>query len=425
MKKKITACLACAALVCGMCGCSGGEDKSSADDETETVTTVTEASGTASETSVTTEAKTEKETSEATKNTEGLTVSPSGYVLDPNVTLGEHEYAYLFPENQPCFIDETAEGVRVYGVNTDTEREFHYLNPFEEHFSTTDCVVLEHDGIADEFAGCWSERFGTAMLVYSDDFDGDGEKEIATVRYDTGGTFCRVMELVVYKLNEGHYERFVFDEYEFIEEYITAEVDSENYIVNFSAKGSDKTFSYDFSEDFPDGGCDVIFGIINDFVIDGGEITYIATPHLSARGICTKVSISFKLKFSDGIFTCSDVEFIEEKPAGRLDDPEYAVDFDTAVSNIIAAGVEANNSKFVLSGTEDSDGETYYIITKGFDNGDKVVTEEIFRVSTENGSVYVLFDPTLPMSDYLAQFKSENDGNDPRSRYIQIYDGKS
>lgn len=422
MKKKIIAVGICAALACGMCGCNGGNEETSANAESDTVMATSETEK-VFETSA--ETTSETEAAETAKSAEPLTVSPSGYVLDPNVTLGEHEYAYLFPENQPCFIDETDEGVRVYGVNTDTEREFHYLNPFEEHFSTTDCIVLEHDGIADEFAGYWSERFGTAMSVYSDDFDGDGEKEIAAVRYHTGGSSCRVMELVLYKLNEGHYERFVFDEYEFIEEYITAEVDSENYIVNFSVKGSDKTFSYDFSEDFPDGGCDVIFGIINDFVIDGGEITYIATPHLSARGICTKVSISFKLKFSDGVFTCSDVEFTEEKPAGRSDDPEYAVDFDTAVSNIIAAGVEANNSKFVLSGTENSDGETYYIITKGFDNGDKVVTEEIFRVNTENGSVYVLFDPTLPMSDFLAQFKSENDGNDPRSRYIQIYDGKS
>lgn len=105
-------------------------------------------------------------------------------------------------------------------------------------------------------------------------------------------------------------------------------------------------------------------------------------------------------------------------------DTGYTVDFDTAVSNIIAAGVEAKNSEFVLSGTEDSDGETYYRIVKGFDNGEAVVTEDVFRVNTENGSVYIYFDPTLPMSDYAAQFKSENDKDDPQSRYIQIYDGK-
>ncbi|MBD5138886.1 MAG: hypothetical protein HDT24_06240 [Ruminococcus sp.] len=107
-------------------------------------------------------------------------------------------------------------------------------------------------------------------------------------------------------------------------------------------------------------------------------------------------------------------------------EPEYALDFDTAVSNIIAAGVEADSSEFVLLGiTEDSDGEAYYNIIKGYDIGEAVSTEEIFRVNTENGSVYVYFDPTLPMSDYLAQFKSENDENDPQSRYIQIYGGTS
>lgn len=314
MKKKITACLVCGALVCGMCGCNGGEDKSSADGETVTVTTVTETSETASETSVTTETKTETETSEAaetTKSTEGLTVSPSGYVLDPNVTLGEHEYAYQFAENQPCFIDETAEGVMVYGVNTDTEREFHYLNPFEEYFSTKYCVVLEHDGIADEFAGYWSERFGTAMSVYSDDYDGDGEKEIATVRYDAGGSDCRVIELAIYKMKDGHYQRFWFDENAFIDKYLTSEVDTENQTVSFFAESLGKNFSYDFSKELPNGGCVVIFGIINDFEFDGSNIIYTATPHLSGSGICTKVSISFRLKFSNGDFICTDVEFSE------------------------------------------------------------------------------------------------------------------
>ena len=140
-----------------------------------------------------------------------------------------------------------------------------------------------------------------------------------------------------------------------------------------------------------------------------------------AVGICAALTVGFGGCAKGG----------EEVPSGNdtgvtiAAEPDYAVDFDTAVSNIIAAGVEADSSEFVLSGTEDSDGETYYIIVKGYDNGETVSAEEIFRVNTENGSVYVYFDPTLPMSGYLAQFKSETDENDPQSRYIQIYGGTS
>lgn len=308
MKTKIILAAVCAVLLCCMCGCSGSGETASVKSET-TTAAVTEAPETASNASAAT-AET-KETTETYASKDNLTVSPSGYVLDPSVTLGEHEYADMFAENQPCFIDETDEGVRVYGVNTDTEREYYYLSPFEEYFSTKSCVILEHNGIAEEFAGEWCERFGTAMSVYSDDFDGDGETETATVRYASGGSNCRILELVLYKQTEGHYQRFWFNEKTFIDKYLTYEVDTENEIVTFYAESFGKTFSYDFSEDMPNGGCNVIFGIINDIEFDGNEIVYTATPHLSGSNICTDVSVIFRMKFSDGEFACTDVEFIK------------------------------------------------------------------------------------------------------------------
>lgn len=316
----------CTAMMCGLCGCYGGDEASSADiaettsatedtvtsAETESVTEAPEGTKTTAETTSSAETSEISETSEATLGS--FTVSPSGYVLDPGVTLGEQEYSYDFAVNKPCFIDETDEGVRVYGVNTDTEREWHYINRVmdQELFSTTRCVVLEHDGIADEFAGAWGERFGTAMSVYSGDFDGDGETEIATCRYDTGGTFCRVMELVIYKLNGEHYEQFIFYPQEFNKENISVDIDNEKRELVFLLNGFDKSFAYDFSEDVPpDKECSVNMIQVNDFTFDCGKINYIISP-LVGMGTGTPqtpADICFELDFSDGTFTCSDAEF--------------------------------------------------------------------------------------------------------------------
>lgn len=272
------------------------------------LTTVSETSETASETSVTTEVET-------IKNENGLTVSPSGYVLDPNVSLGG-ENGWDFPEKQPCFIGEPVEGVRFYGINGGEELSYTYDQPTLGECEYDQYIIIEHDGIADEFAGLWADRFGEATSLYSADFDGDGETEIASVRYSIGGMFCCVMELVLYKPNGWHYERFMFNTQDFNDKYISVDIDSENKVLTVSANGFDKSFAYDFSESVPtDTECSVNMIEVNDFIFDGGEITYIVTPLIgNGNGLPeTPVDICFKLKFSNGGFTCTDVEFIEEQ----------------------------------------------------------------------------------------------------------------
>ncbi|MDE5576171.1 MAG: hypothetical protein K2J11_02120 [Oscillospiraceae bacterium] len=413
MKRKIIAVGICAALMVGFGGCNGAEnDTAPAAAETagDTVTFAETASGT--ETS---------ETAEAEKNTEGLTVSPSGYLLDPEVTLGD-ENGWDFPEKQPCLIGEPVEGVRFYGVNAGEEKSYVYDQPPFGKYEYDQYIIIEHYGTADEFAGVWTERFGSPMSVSAADIDGDGETEVVTERYSIGGTICAVNELAVYKPADGHYRRFVFDRQAFNDEYINVDIDSERKSLTLSINGFDKMFFYDFSEVVPPEMTEFKVNMlqVNNFDFDGSDITYTVTPLLTSYSYETFADINFKLKFSDGVFTCSDAEFIKDEPY-RPAEQEYAVDFDTAVSNIIAAGVEADSSEFVLSGTENSDGETYYRIVKDYDNGKSLSAEEFFRVNTQDGSVYIYFDPALPMSDYLAQFKSETDENDPQSRYIQIY----
>lgn len=314
--KKIFAAVIFSAALC-LSACSGQTS-----DVTGTTASETEEESyltTALETSVTTEAKTETEASETietTKSTEVLTVSPSGYILDPNVTLGEYEYAYLFPEKQPCLIGEPVEGVMVYGMNGGKELSYTYDQPAWGEDEYDQYIIIEHDGIADEFAGLWAERFGTAMSLYPADLDGDGQTEIATVRYGVGGTLCHVMELVIYKLNEGHYERFLFNTRDFNKENITVDIDNEKRTLAFSINGFDKSFAYDFSESVPtDTECSVNMIQVNDFILDGGEITYIVTPLIgNGNGLPeTPVDICFKLNFSDGEFTCSGVKFNEEQ----------------------------------------------------------------------------------------------------------------
>lgn len=315
MKKKIIAVLISAALIGGLCGCNGGNEDTSANVESDTVTaTATEAETSAAEKDTETETEEPTEAAEdAAPNAEGLTVSPNGYVLDPKVTLGG-ENAWDFPENQPCLIGEPVEGVRFYGVNAGEERSYKYTLPAFGESEYSQYIIIEQGGIAEEFAGVWSERFGTVMSFYSADFDGDGETEIATERYSVGGTFCCVMELAVYKEKDGRYQRFLFDNTGFNDEYINVKRDNEKNIMTFSVKDFDKTFEYDFSEIAkPDGGCGGTLEDVCDFAFDGGEITYIVSPILYGDDFADPVDIRLRLDFSGGVFTCSDVEFTERE----------------------------------------------------------------------------------------------------------------
>ncbi|MCM1381111.1 MAG: hypothetical protein NC085_09675 [Muribaculaceae bacterium] len=292
-----------------------GAEKPSAEIETTTAAAVTETSETVSETEVTTETTTTAtvaETAETSASEENLTVSPSGYVLDPGVTLGE-ENAWNFPEGKPCLIGEPADGVRFYGVNGGEEKEYTYYTPNFGESEYDQYVIIEHDGTAEEFPCPWSERFGTAMFVYSGDFDGDGETEIATHRYATGGTFCSVDELVLYKLADGRYRQFVFSPTEFNDEYINLEIDSENKSLTISVKGFEETFTYDFSGAVPPEMTEYEVDMlsINEFEFDGGKITYKIYPLLQSYTPIEFAEIRFGLDLSEGKFICTDVEFAE------------------------------------------------------------------------------------------------------------------
>lgn len=321
-----------AACILMLSSCGGGDTANISEVVESSSATLSETSETSEDTTTETEFESETETAADTttvieadtdetaapKNAD-LTVSPSGYVLDPEIKIlqGESTVAKDTEDDQPYLIAET-EGGRVYGVfSSDKGKEWTAYNPtMEDEFTYSSYIIIEHsDKTADEFAGSWTTRFHEPMEVYCADFDGDGVEDIATHRYDTGGTFCCVMELAVYKMNsDGHYERFLFDNYDFIEEYITVEKDPTERIVRFGAVGSDKYFDAPFPDIVPEGeSCGVSMGQVSGFELDTekGEIKYVVTPFLNG-GIPTEcVTIKFTIRLNDGVFDYTDVEFLD------------------------------------------------------------------------------------------------------------------
>lgn len=327
MKKFLTLISAILTAAVLFSGCESGTADSMTDSTTESETTaasVTEEtesqrSTTSSETETTTETTTEviAETSETTAEgtgvtaAEGFVVSPSGYVLDPQNVI---------PDGTNFWTEEGSGEVRKSGLAylltelPDGETRVYGALPDEEPSE----IIIEHDGIADEFEEFWLTRYGD--IAYNDtssckflDMDGDGENEVVMKRYAIGGTFCCIYALSVYKMEDGHYKRYELDYEKLADEYIKTDMDSVAKTVTVSVKGADKDFVYDSSESCPEGVKSVWYTNLVVYDIEGGsaKMSYYGliepdSENGSVMPIDDMISVEFTVNLKGGEFVLSD-----------------------------------------------------------------------------------------------------------------------
>ncbi|MDE7288794.1 MAG: hypothetical protein K2N71_04720 [Oscillospiraceae bacterium] len=320
MKKFLTIISAILTAAVLLSGCESGNADIMTDSLTESETTtasVTEETEsqtetTISETETTTETTTEitpetSETGTGGTTAEGLVISPSGYVLDPqnvlpkdtgfwsdaNEEVSKSGLAYLLMELSDC-------KTRVYGACPDEDMSE---------------IIIEHDCIADEFEEFWVTRYGgfaytnTADCKFSD-MDGDGENEVVMERYAIGGTFCCVDYLSVYKMEDGHYVRYFLDYEKLADEYIKTDIDNDAKTITVSVKNSDNDFVYDSSETCPEGVKGVWYTDLVGYDIDdnGVRMYYNGLINTFSSGIPIDdmIHVEFTVTLKDGEFVLSD-----------------------------------------------------------------------------------------------------------------------
>lgn len=150
-------------------------------------------------------------------------------------------------------------------------------------------------------------------------------------------------------------------------------------------------------------------------------------------GSCSSVGNDFintevNCSFTESIYsqfdndTDADIIFFDNQVniEGEYADKNYTISFDMAITNIINTNIMPYDTKFLCLGISALDDKTYYVIATTYDNGNSVITKDKFWINTESGVVYVYFDPSLPVSENLAQYKNQIEKDDFRSRLIKI-----
>lgn len=308
-------------------GCESGNSDIRNESETTTasVTEETEvqteetSSETVMETTTETTAEVTTKTSETAAETggftaEGLVISPSGYVLDPQNVL---------PKNTGFWSDANEE-VSKSGLAyllmelSDRETRIYGTCPDEEMSE----VIIEHDGIADEFEELWVTRYGGFAYTNADeckfsDMDGDGENEVVMKRYTIGGTFCCVNYLSAYKMEDGHYIRYFLDYEKLADYYIKTKIDNDVKTITVSIEGSDKDFVYDSSGSCPEGAKSVWYTDLVGYDIDENKVkisyTGLINTVSSGMPIDDMIHIEFTVTLNDGEFVLSDPEINIQK----------------------------------------------------------------------------------------------------------------
>ena len=230
------------------------------------------------------------------------------YPIDPEIVFSNECYKDDSYINKPMFIG-SPEGseANVYVMLADESDKWEYYEEaFGETFSSREYVLIEYDGTVDIMPCKWVERFGDPFTVYAGDFDGDGETELASVRYSIGGTFCIIDELSVFKRIDGHYQCFTLDNNK-VFGLISYEINDESKTVEFTIKNSDASFVLDISsmENFNE----IAYGDVIWYYVEGDRITLEIAIFAVEFMPYDSVRLTMTVNFSDGEFTCSEPVF--------------------------------------------------------------------------------------------------------------------
>lgn len=139
----------------------------------------------------------------------------------------------MYPEPNTVYLFSTpAAGINMYG--------YYYNGRFP-------IVIIEHDGITDAFMQNWTSQMIPAM-AFCNDYDGDGENEIAACYHIGHGTGVNVHDLVLYKKNENdHFIEYRLDP-TVVKNSVDISVDNDNREITYELNGITFTNSY------PEGG---------------------------------------------------------------------------------------------------------------------------------------------------------------------------
>ena len=282
--------------------------------ETTAKITETTTETTAEITEITTETTATEEVTEPQED--ALTVSPSGYVLDPaNIAPENNWVENNINENEAYYLSTPMEGVNLYGVNVSEDKAYEtYYSGWGEDISNG-YIIVEHDGIADELQVDWIQRYGnpinTTDNIFCADFDGDGETEIAISRCSVTGTFCCIYELTVFKQTDGHYNAYTLNSDEMLAGLFTADIDDAANTVKVTANITGLEYIYDYSKYESDEVQEITYGKVVEYKFEGDKITAVVPVFMVVYMPADYIDAYIEVKFTGSGFEYGDITFSE------------------------------------------------------------------------------------------------------------------
>lgn len=311
--RKIFAAILAITMLASMTACSDTKTESADTTETTNIAeTTTIAETTIEETTVeetTTIAEAEVEAETGTINSDVL----GEYVLDKTKTyesvvggaLWNIEIETIY--NIPLLV-ASYEDADVYVMYTDESKGWTYKNEYDETITSTQYVIISHDGAADEIPCNWYAADGMPAEFYQLDFDNDGTNELVGTYNHTSGRGISVSNLYVYDNADGHYQLFEMNN-TMLDEYLNAEIDNDNHTITIAVKDTEEPFVVDTAERFPDGVEAISWGLLVEHSVDGNKVITKVTSNIGPFDYGPSVTVDVIFNNGEFRFANPAVEF--------------------------------------------------------------------------------------------------------------------